>query len=481
MSLITRHNVLKMKQTFEKWTLSIVRKINVGTRSGRGYESLAVGTRSGRGYEFLAVGTRSGRGYESLAVGTRSGRGYESLAVGTRSGRGYESLTVGTRSGRGYESLAVGLVASSTTTLISRTMLADEPSSVQSQRPEKKFIRPTRSLDSVPMMAAMGTKRQHHGFTLVELMIVIVIIGILMAIAIPAINRTITTGKQTAIRMEINALDQAVTQYMQKHGDYPPDGSSREVLTRHMRRLYPRISEPDSTLLTQLTSIRGSTTFSVVAMDRAEALVFFLGGFSDDALHPLTGEGGPLALSPTGTANSTDINDYQYNGTRDNSFFDFDPARLTYARATETSPLLSTDESIWPTAAQQNEAGGTDVLPVYLSGGSEPTPIVYFDSRTYGLVAPGTYNGFLYPTFGGVRPYKTGRDIKPPSGSTYGTSAEAFAAIPFHNAKTFQIISPGLDGIYARSSRWVRVILCITSLKPAPQCFRMLVPQTRQV
>jgi len=280
-----------------------------------------------------------------------------------------------------------------------------------------------------------------------------VIIGILMAIAIPAINRTITTGKQTAIRMEINALDQAVTQYMQKHGDYPPDGSSREVVTRHMRRLFPRISEPDSTLLTQLTSIRGSTTFSVVAMDRAEALVFFLGGFSDDALHPLTGEGGPLAFIegqgyPT---NSTIIDHYQYNGTRDNSFFDFDPARLTYARATDTSPLLSTDDLVWPAGAQRNEAGGADVLPVYLSGGSEPTPIVYFDSRTYGVVAtvPAiAYNGFRHPTFGGVRPYKTGRDIKPPSGSTYGTSAEAFAAVPFHNPKTFQIISPGLDGIY---------------------------------
>jgi len=301
------------------------------------------------------------------------------------------------------------------------------------------------------MMAAMGTKKTNHGFTLVELMIVIVIIGILMAIAIPAVNRAVIAGKQTAIRMEINALEQAVEQYMQKYGDYPPDGSSQEIVNRHMRRRYPRMSEPDTSLLTQLTSIRGTTTPSAVAMDRAEALVFFLGGFSDDALHPLTGEGGPLELIQGSPAASTNIAHYQYNATRDNSLFDFDPARLTYGRASDTAPLLSTDESVWTTPERLNDAGGVDVLPVYLSGGSEPAPIVYFDSRTYGVVATApavVYNGFLHPTFGGVRPYKTGRDIKPPSGATYGSAAEAFAAIPFHNPKTFQIISPGLDGIY---------------------------------
>ncbi len=327
-------------------------------------------------------------------------------------------------------------------------MLINEPVGFKVSNPDQKIIRQTRSFDTVPMMAAMEIKKPNHGFTLVELMIAIVIIGILMAIAIPAVNRAIIAGRQTAIRLEINALEQAVEQYMQKFGDYPPDGSSQDVVIRHMRRRYPRISEPDVSLLTALTSIRGTSTPSTVAMDRAEALVFFLGGFSDDALHPLTGEGGPLELIPGNPATSADIAHYQYNATRDNSLFDFDPARLTYGRATDASPLLSTDESVWTTAALLAQAGGVDVLPVYLSGGAEPAPIVYFDSRTYGLVAPGVYNRFLHPTLGGIRPYKTGRDIKPPSGSTYGTAAEAFAAVPFHNPKTFQIISPGLDGKY---------------------------------
>jgi prepilin-type N-terminal cleavage/methylation domain-containing protein len=295
----------------------------------------------------------------------------------------------------------------------------------------------------------MGNRKPSAGFTLVEMMIVIVIIGILMAVAIPAINRAVIAGRQTAIRMEINSLSQAVEQYMQKYGDYPPDGSNRDVMERHMRRLFPRISPKDLALLTQLTSIRGTTTHSFVAMDRAEALVFFLGGFSDNQLNPLTGEGGPLALIPGRTVGSTDIGDYQYNGTRDNAFFEFDPTRLTVARANDNAPLLSVDEAVWASDATKfDAAGGQDPLPVYLAGGAERTPLVYFDSRTYGPVGGGEFNGYLHPQFGGIRPYKTGIDIKPPTGSTYSSVDAAFAAVPFHNPKTFQIISPGLDGIF---------------------------------
>lgn len=318
------------------------------------------------------------------------------------------------------------------------------------QRSFKQPYRP--STQHKPMMAAMGSIKAKQGFTLVELMIAIMIIGILMAIAVPAVFRTITTGKQTAIRMEISALEQAVERYMQEYGDYPPDGSSQEIVLRHMRRRYPRMAEPDNSLLIQLTSVRGTTTPSAVAMDRAEALVFFLGGFSKNPLHPLTGEGGPLAYV---SGNADAIGSYQYNATRDNSLFDFDPARLTYSRANDTAPLLSTDESVW-TGTQFNEAGGADPLPVYLSGSSDAGPIVYFDSRTYVVTpsvgtTPGVYNGFLHPTFGGIRPYKTGRDIKPPSGSSYGSERAAFDAIAFHNPKTFQIISPGLDGQFGKA------------------------------
>lgn len=295
-----------------------------------------------------------------------------------------------------------------------------------------------------------------RGFTLVEMMVVILIIGLLMTISVTAVTRALTSGRQTAIRLEINALSQAVEQYMQKYGDYPPDGSSWAVLDRHMRRLFPRMSAHDKALLDQLTQDRNSGNFSAVAMDRAEALVFFLGGFSENPLHPLTGEGGPLSLRPgVGSPSTpTDLEDYQYNATRDNAFFDFDLARLTLRRSSDTGPLLSTDEEAWGTGTPQySQAGRQDPLPVYLARSGDEAPLVYFDSRTYGVIGKAgsndVYNGYARPGHGGLRPYKSELAIEAPKdGSAYADVLEAFSAVPFHNPKTFQIISPGLDAAY---------------------------------
>lgn len=282
------------------------------------------------------------------------------------------------------------------------------------------------------------------GFTLVELMVAITIIAILAAIAVPVTMSVIGQSRDTAIRMELSSLNDAVEKYQQKYNSYPPDGSSWRVIDRHMRRAFPRMAEPDLTLLTNLTHPSGS--FSPVAMDRAEALVFFLGGFSSDEAHPLTGQGGPLEYMDTDLP-VTDLNAYQYNATRDNAFFDFEPERLPLARA--GGRYVSADEQNFGVADAAHGVVNNmpDLLPVYLVDGGE-VPIVYFDARTYGDVG-GAYNGYLLPgAAGGCRPYKTGFDHDLPSGSTYGSVAAAFNAVKFKNPDTFQIISPGRDGIY---------------------------------
>ncbi len=107
--------------------------------------------------------------------------------------------------------------------------------------------------------------------------------------------------------MEVNTLAQAVERYaMDNGGDYPPDGSSNEILQRHMRKRFPRMTEPDITLLARLTDNNASRpgAFSGVAMDRGEALVFFLGGFSKNLQLPLTGPGGPLDVRWTADSNA---------------------------------------------------------------------------------------------------------------------------------------------------------------------------------
>jgi prepilin-type N-terminal cleavage/methylation domain-containing protein len=286
----------------------------------------------------------------------------------------------------------------------------------------------------------MNARQSRLGFTLVELLIAIAIIGILMSLTVTAVTRAITRGRETASRLEINALSQAIEQYSLKYGDYPPDGSSEQVLLRHVRKIFPRISAQDLALLTQLTRVRGSNTFSEVAMDRGEALVFFLGGFSGNPLNPFTGEGGPLKRIGSDPMN---IASYEYNGTRDNAFYDFDANRLTVARSA-AGVLLSTDEKLLGLGSEPR-LGGEDQLPAYLARVGTPTPVIYFDSRTYGNVAPSTavplaFNGYLAGNteYGGVRPYMT-------NGNTGGAT---YADVKFHNDSTFQIISPGSDGVF---------------------------------
>ena len=71
-------------------------------------------------------------------------------------------------------------------------------------------------------------------------------------------------------------------------------------------------------------------------MDRAEAIVWTLGGYSSNPLFPFTGDGGPLELIPGTTQ-------YQVNTDRDNEFFEFDPARLDL-EIEDKDDLISSDQ-----------------------------------------------------------------------------------------------------------------------------------------
>ncbi|MGB7324540.1 MAG: prepilin-type N-terminal cleavage/methylation domain-containing protein, partial [Rubripirellula sp.] len=183
--------------------------------------------------------------------------------------------------------------------------------------------------------------RKRAAFTLVEILTVIVIIGILAGIAIPAITGALSTAKEAAIRVEIDVVGQALEAYKLKYGDYPPDFSDWSKVERHYRKAFPNIDDNELKLLAQYTFLDDSysrvslTTGNVdprigstyqyyrQCMDPAEALVFCLGGYSSNVKKPFTGEGGPLSLISTpGASVTADYGLYQYNSARENGFFD---------------------------------------------------------------------------------------------------------------------------------------------------------------
>jgi prepilin-type N-terminal cleavage/methylation domain-containing protein len=64
-------------------------------------------------------------------------------------------------------------------------------------------------------------KKNQKGFTLVELMVVVVIIGILVAIAIPVYNNTLGSAKEKADAANIRTIEGAVAVYIAEKGVEP--------------------------------------------------------------------------------------------------------------------------------------------------------------------------------------------------------------------------------------------------------------------
>lgn len=78
--------------------------------------------------------------------------------------------------------------------------------------------------------------RTDRGFTLLELIIVIAVIGILAAIALPQLRHTPTKTKEAVLRTNLRTIRDALDQYRGDKGHYPPtlatleeEGYFREV------------------------------------------------------------------------------------------------------------------------------------------------------------------------------------------------------------------------------------------------------------
>ena len=65
--------------------------------------------------------------------------------------------------------------------------------------------------------------RDEKGFTLIEMMIVVAIIAILSAVAIPKFNESLALTNTTRVQADLQSLDTAITMYRLQNGKYPND------------------------------------------------------------------------------------------------------------------------------------------------------------------------------------------------------------------------------------------------------------------
>src|SRR6266536_2315222 len=73
------------------------------------------------------------------------------------------------------------------------------------------------------MHRAIERARDEAGFTLIELMIVIVILGVLAGIVIFAVGGITNTGNLAACKSDVKTVDVAVEAFRAKNGSYPAD------------------------------------------------------------------------------------------------------------------------------------------------------------------------------------------------------------------------------------------------------------------
>ena len=120
------------------------------------------------------------------------------------------------------------------------------------------------------------------GFSLIELLIVIVIIGILMALIIPSISGVRRNVQQAAVSTEITQLDQAIMSFKTRFGVEPPSSLTVPVdaasWTPADRQKVLRIW--DQFDFTSCGGRPGGYSGTVSNLNGAECLVFFLGGLN---------------------------------------------------------------------------------------------------------------------------------------------------------------------------------------------------------
>jgi type IV pilus assembly protein PilA len=82
-------------------------------------------------------------------------------------------------------------------------------------------------------------KKTQQGFTLIELMIVVAIIGILAAVALPAYQDYTVRAKITEVNLQVAACKTALAEFLQANGSFPADanaaGCNSTVTTKYMK------------------------------------------------------------------------------------------------------------------------------------------------------------------------------------------------------------------------------------------------------
>ena len=113
-------------------------------------------------------------------------------------------------------------------------------------------------------------KKVQQGFTLIELMIVVAIIGILAAIAIPAYQDYTIRAKVSEPMTFLDAAKVSIAEYYQARGTMPPDMSAAGIVNTSSQYIasigYTAGNPATITVTTHATSLGGTANNTTVTL-----------------------------------------------------------------------------------------------------------------------------------------------------------------------------------------------------------------------
>lgn len=296
----------------------------------------------------------------------------------------------------------------------------------------------------------MTTFRRHasgrrSGFTLVEVLIVIVIIGLLAGMTTTVVVSARRSVSNSVVSTQMAQLSIALDEYKNKFGEYPPDFSDQDAVTRHIKKRWPRYnvsydkflqhvvwgckissgSYARNDTLSSADGGNGSYIWDLRAF--ISPLVFWLGGLPDQNGVPSGFYASPKA--PLGIDADDKPIARPGRAKKEKPFFAFDRKFLGAYAAAENP-----NESAYNYYYESNDVDENgSYIPAYCQGGY---PIIYF--------RPSTNNTYGQKVF-----YLTHSSVAD-DGYSFAL-AYAKDANGWYEEKRFQLIHPGDDGLFGNN------------------------------
>ncbi len=121
----------------------------------------------------------------------------------------------------------------------------------------------SRQMQSRAEMGTHSRAGRRSGFTLIELMVVVTIVGLLAALAQPSLQRVLLKAQASAAIGELDVLRRAVQQYEAEYLSYPAEAAEGVIPTGLAPFLPDNYSFTHAGFVMDYDNVTGSGTFDI--------------------------------------------------------------------------------------------------------------------------------------------------------------------------------------------------------------------------